>query len=497
MSAPSLKDALERWMGLPELEPVFKPRLTQATASKVARLFDVPPRPPPPYDLEELYRRVTATWRRDHSLEGVANRDLRRLPWVLFYPQPQDHRAQRQGPSGCLGAQPGILREYGQWVSAGHRTPSSLALLHEFLRVYPVDLRTFDDLRRLLQKVVQATSSPPLSLAKWRQRCLDFGLLEEGGSSSFAEKLIAASDSVDDLLGRAGLEGGLARSSFLELGIREYLPNVNSRLMRDGLDTTELSRLLTLLECEGRLRFDEQSIRVEIASALLIPFIDQSPAADLKEQLQSFFLHHFGDPRLPSARHRWSGVGEEIRHVLTRWLVKEALDGFIQLIKETALDRHWRYREAFWMACFRKDIIHDARFILGSRASRLRKQLLKQHQGTAGVLRGAEGGQSVLLLRMSGVTVAEWSHNGACRFWLDGNANAPRLGGREYSGIELRRGSDFAQRHHSSQHGRWQDQVARWMRENTGASIGRSEYMPGYSWKSVREATWQRTSTSR
>ena len=130
------------------------------------------------------------------------------------------------------------------------------------------------------------------------------------------------------------------------------------------------------------------------------------------------------------------------------------------------------------MACFRKDIIRDARFVLGSRASRLRKRLLKQHQGTAGILRGAEGGQSVLLLRMSGVTVAEWSHNGSCRFWLDGNPDAPKYQGRVYSGDELRRGSDFSQRHDGSEHGRWQDQVARWLRENTGASINRGEYMP-------------------
>ena len=44
-----------------------------------------------------------------------------------------------------------------------------------------------------------------------------------------------------------------------------------------------------------------------------------------------------------------------------------------------------------------------------------------------GRLSGASPEQSVLLLRMSGVTIAEWSHNGSCRMWLDGNKDAPKL----------------------------------------------------------------------
>jgi len=80
-------------------------------------------------------------------------------------------------------------------------------------------------------------------------------------------------------------------------------------------------------------------------------------------------------------------------------------------------------------------------------------------------------------MQMPGVTIAEWSHEGSCRFWLDGNQDAPKLyQGRAYSGFELRRGADFSQRHDRSYSGEWQYLVERWLRENTGASLRREEY---------------------
>ena len=490
MSTPSLKDSLERWTRPVQLEPAF-PRRTRAAASKVASILGDPEmKEPERYDLDDWYERIMSAWQRDGSLDQVSALDLRRrLPFVLFYSPTDDSRTRGQDPTNyLLGAQPGIVREYGRWLSNGARAQSVRELLKQFLGAYPVDLPTFDDLRQMLQRAMEGTSSASPSLEKWRQRCLDFGLLQEGGNLSFVEKLFSASDPVEDFLGRAGFDAGLARCRFLESGVHEFLPTVSTMLAHDSIDDTQLARVFTLLECEGKLRFDEQSIRVEIASALLGPYVDTPPPADTRDQLQRFFLHHFGDPRLPSGRHRWYGVGEEVRHVVSRWLVKEALDGFIRLIKDTAKEQHWRYRESFWMAWFNQGIIDDAWFVLGSRARILLRRLEEHRPDATGRLSGASSEQSVLLLRMSGVTIAEWSHNGSCRIWLDGNEDAPRLyQARDYSGTELKRGSDFSQRHDGSAYGRWQDKVARWLRENTGASIGRGEYMPNErSWASRR-----------
>ena len=539
-TAPSLKNSLTHWSRFPKLESAFAPRLTRVAANLVTkRLENVQPQQPSYYDLETLYKKVLESWKRHASIDRLLPRDLQRLPWVLFY-SPQDNRHGRQNryhvkdrptdwldvkrtelgirspqsdnrsqqnrttewvsvkraelgidhrvnpqqserqsdPAGCLGAELEIVRQYNCWLSANHRPRAVLSLLHEFLRVYPVDLTTFEDLRWLLKNSIEDSTFPPPSLLKWKQRCLEYGFLEEHGSLSFVKKLISANSDLEESLTRAGLDGGLARCGFLESGIRKYLPAVSRLLAQDGLDVSHMDRVITLLECEGKLRFHERSVRMVIAYELLRPFVDRPARTETKKRLQSFFLRHYGHPSLRSGKHKWSGVSEDIRRVVIRWLVERALDQFFLLVKETALDRHWKYREAFWKAFLDRDMIEDVCFVLGPRAEYSRWNISRNDDATetAGILHGAQGHQSVLLLRMPGVTVAEWSHNGKCRFWLDGNQNAPKLYRSSYSRYDLTRGEDFGQAHHGSDRGSWQDRIAQWMRENTGASLEREEY---------------------
>ena len=75
-------------------------------------------------------------------------------------------------------------------------------------------------------------------------------------------------------------------------------------------------------------------MRTEVATALLRPFVERSPEPTTKERLQPFFLRHFRDPRLGSGKHKWSGVPDEIRRVVIRWLVERALEQFFLLVKE-------------------------------------------------------------------------------------------------------------------------------------------------------------------
>lgn len=109
-----------------------------------------------------------------------------------------------------------------------------------------------------------------------------------------------------------------------------------------------------------------------------------------------------------------------------------------------------------------------------------------------------QGDQSVLLLHMPGVTIAEWSHDGACRFWLDGNPGAPGLHKESaYSRSEMMHEADFLQRHDGSLDGRWQDRIMGWLRENTGIEIRRAEYFPDRLHERRRDHDFRRTPTDR
>jgi hypothetical protein len=262
----------------------------------------------------------------------------------------------------------------------------------------------------------------------------------------------------------------------LENASSGWVDQISSRLAEDRISAGEIEPALEWLEAEGKLRFD--SLRVSVAERLLQPFRTSRPSEQIQVPLRTFLLRHLGDPRAPR-RPGWSGVREQDRQVLCRWLVTLALDDFFRLISETALDRHWKYRKAFWSAYLNEDLISDAWIALGRGAARSARSMLEDEEQTWGRLQkaGVEANHSVLLMRIDSVTIAEWSHMGSCRFWLDGNARAPRFYRDSYSRTDLVTGADYTQPHWSPERGHWQRLVAAWLEDQTKISIPRREYM--------------------
>ena len=439
---------------------------------------------PSPDTLDELYWRAAERLGRHVPLAEWPRRDLRRLPWVLFYTP--EANAQRRWPPGTawLGENPRVVRDYGAWLRGGRRPRAALALLHEFLRVYPAGSDVFHGLRRILENTILAGSETP-SLRRWRQRCQAFRLLDREGDLAFVESLVSRGEPVDRSLEEAGFDSGLATSEFLKSGLQKQLARLEEGLREDRDEPARLERMLVALEFRDELRFDD--LRSEIAESLLRPFLTKEARAPTKERILPFLMRHFGHPNLPAGKRNWRGVRNDLRTVTLRWLVAQSLDAFFAVVKETALDRHWKYRERFWRAHFDAGVIDKAWFVLGSRALKFAEKQENGHHPSIGQLRGAGSDQSVLLLHiagMPGMTVAEWSHSGACRAWLDGNRHAPRLYEDEYRRYDCRPGrqlmddEDHSQRHHGSESGRWQDALADWIRDHTGVAVARDSYLP-------------------
>ena len=490
MNQLSLRGCLDNWTGFPKIRGGFGPVKMRRAENEVSKqLGEVRPRKPPHYDLKDLYSRVVRSWNQDHSLDQIKLGDLRRLPWVLHFPENKGHTRN----ATWLGANPRVVQEFGNWLSSSNKTGPILALLHEFLRVYPSDLGTFDDIRKLLKNCIELGPPPKSpSLRRWRERCREFALLDPDGGHAFVDKLVSASDNPEDILHDAGLDAGLERCQFLRSGICSYLRKVEALLNANRLESWRLRRLRALLESKNELRFDDYLVRTDIAKALLSPFVNRPPESKIRELLQPFFLHHFRDPRLPSGKHKWAGVQEEFRRVVIRWLVERTLEQFFALVKDTALDKHWRYREAFWRAFLNQSLIDDIWFVLGPHAKR-RLRTMNAGEGyaeTTAVLQNAGRDQSVLLLRIPGVTIAEWSHNGSCRCWLDGTNGEPKLYQGRYSGFSLRCPADLAQQHYRSHEGWWQDKIANWLRSNTGIKIDRNAYFPQRLREAGRTKPW-------
>ena len=101
---------------------------------------------------------------------------------------------------------------------------------------------------------------------------------------------------------------------------------------------------------------------------------------------------------------------------------------------------------------------------------------------------GFQPGHAVLLLRIRGLTVAEWSHNSPCSIWdeTDGESG-PKLYKGLYSVSELRKrhkGDDSGQNmtgqgvfwHRGSDPYRWQGFIAEYLRKRRGIILSSSDY---------------------
>ena len=462
----------------------FRPSRALRAAERVQRqLGDQRIKPPSPESLDDLYQRVVERLRRGTPLADWPRRDLGKLPWVFFHTPKAPDRSRRLGSTTRLGDNPRLVRSYGTWLTERRRPRPALSLLNEFLRVYPTESRSFGELRSVVTTAILSGADTP-SLRRWRERCEAFHLLDPEGDLACVESLVSGSEPVTEKLKVAGLDTGLATAGLLNSGLRKQLGALEKLLKRDPAEPERLDRIIEVLEFQGGLRFDD--LRAGIAESLLRPFLTREASPPIRERVLPFLMRHFGHPNLPTGKRNWRGVRSDLRNVVLRWLVGQSLDAFFAVVKETALDRHWKYRERFWKAHFDAGLIDRAWFILGSRARTFIGRQAKREELSMGTLHGSEGGQSVLLLHVSGMpgmTVAEWSHSGACRIWNDGNPEAPKLYESEYSrhgrrGRQLMQGQNHRQTHHGSESGRWQDEMAEWIRYYTDVTIARDAYMP-------------------
>jgi hypothetical protein len=326
-----------------------------------------------------------------------------------------------------------------------------------------VDLPTFSTWCHIALTSISRSTSP--RVVKWQARCNDYNLLIADGPQRFAIYLNKTITPIASTFASAGLDGDLGVGKFAEHSFRALLSLISDEI-KNGQAHSSLSRLIEFaspdLQAKQKLRFP--TLAKELAESLLMPFIGSNKAQQYKEPILRLLLDTIGDPRIDTRV--WPSVRSEARNLILSWLVEQNLHGFINILTETA-DPLWSYRRDFWMRYLEKNVISEAWVVLGSSARRLARNNFGEGFGT---LTGASSDQSVLLMRIGGLTIAEWSHSGACRIWRTSTENAPVFYQSLYSGTGLRTESDYWVRHSSSERWKWQGEVARFIKDHTGIS---------------------------
>lgn len=383
----------------------------------------------------------------------LARRDLRRLVSELW----EDER--------CDAIAPTVLDA----AIAADAKSLDRAVLTAYLRHFPAEHLAFERLRAASALAAGRRDWP------WRQRGESWRLWDRrAGPERLAKALIEQPDA-RAVLREAGLDGDLVQGEFvadaLEAACEQAADTVGAAAIEAG------ERLIGLFE-----QLSVSGTDAMLAWALLAPWADHQPPDSYRDRLAKLLVTRIGDPRLQPAR--WDAVVAEMRDpeapklvaMMRRWLTQRTVRQFFSVVGATTNDpRQWAAREEFWLAYLDDGAIDDAWFAFGRQADALADGAIEAGSDLLyGEITGsgADPSHSALLMSIGDVRIAEWSHNGSCRFWDQRDRQAPQLYKKQYFGMALRamnggRGFDdrFAAIPHS---GGWQRKFAGFIHHFSG-----------------------------
>jgi hypothetical protein len=439
------------------------PENVEAVRGRLAALFDTVADLPEHEDLNALERRIRRALDEDQAAY-LARRDWRMLPYALWHRDPP------------LVEHPGLLPALRMKLKDGG---NARRLLRNLLSAY---LRAFDPHLPRLAEIARLIDEHRFKMDEiWRMRVDGCQLTQPDKAPHAVFLACIRADRPPEALEEAGIDPdvhhGILRATLLA-GTQAIERNFPAgRWNAKAMDFVEGQ-----IFAEDALVDPE--LRRALADAYLRPWLNGDPSdGQLKARIQDFMLRRYGDPR--TKPQRWTGVSEDARSVMQRWLVKVVLDQFLDVIDDVVQSamhrRQWKYRREFWLAYFRKDAIIEADVLFGPHCHRRSRQLFGRDAPCA-ILEGDRNrpvfaDHAVLLMRIGRLIIADWSHNACWCVWRDDDPGAPRFGRSHYLGSEVYRERGRWSRAHSSPTSyTWQDELRELINAETGIDLHRREY---------------------
>lgn len=201
----------------------------------------------------------------------------------------------------------------------------------------------------------------------------------------------------------------------------------------------------------------------EAVEALLRPWFDRSPPEEVRHEISEAIIGAYNDPRL----HRggiWAGFDPALKDVLLRWLTKQDMKFFCDMVTATQDSHMWPPRRDFWLDLYDDGVIDEAWVAFGSAArDYAQKHLFKSEHANLvrrfgrQLDRGAS--TSLLVMRMGNKIVVDGCHNYKTHIFRITDPEAPKLYQYTYHCDDIMRSSKNA-KSHSSIHN-WKSWVLR------------------------------------
>ncbi len=422
----------------------------------------------PPKD-PEVWIELAKQTNKNSSWQSLTRHELRNMALVLW-----------QGES-CIADNDDLLNNFLIACEAQSRKRLVNCVVRSYLYNYSEKNASCRSVGEWLEKAVLNWEW------NWKNRQESLKMFgSDKAPDNIAEAIFHLDLKVDAVLTSCGLVGALQTSGMGQAAFRQAL-NKFSTLDSRGTEGEKLALLKRLLAWAtiGGEKFSYPLLRTKFIDSLLLPWENKTPSVEIKTLIQGFLVETFNDPRLGGAN--WLGISEISMRVIRSWLVERALAQFLDVVDDLTRDadmkHQWKYRRAFWMAYYKKDVISDAWVAFAANGANQARQIAKRQDDASwlsfGQMQGSgDPNHAVLILKIGDLTIADFSHNGKCRLWNKGNESMPKPYEKFYDRSDFMSAADHEEIHSNSPGYLWQGRVAAKIASWTNVRISQTEYVP-------------------
>lgn len=196
-----------------------------------------------------------------------------------------------------------------------------------------------------------------------------------------------------------------------------------------------------------------ESGAADAIEALLRPWIRERPSDERQSRLAEAIIAAYKDPRLNRGG-IWAGFDPTLRQVLLRWLTKEDMRAFCDVVTATQNSHMWPPRRDFWLDLFEQGRIDEAWVAFGSSARAFALRSLAPEGGRQGRTRfgrqlDRNGDTSLLIMKIGEKIVVDGCHSYKTHIFRKDDPKAPRLYDPTYFCDDIMRSSKMSKPHNS------------------------------------------------
>ncbi|RKF16883.1 hypothetical protein D6850_04960 [Roseovarius spongiae] len=187
--------------------------------------------------------------------------------------------------------------------------------------------------------------------------------------------------------------------------------------------------------------------------ALLAAWRTKTPPETLRQDLCETIIAAYNDPRLHNGG-IWSGFDPDLKKVLLRWLTKQDMKFFCDMVTATQDNHMWPPRRDFWLQLYEDKMIDEAWVAFGSSARRYAQtHLVRSGRTDIGRRFGSQldrgGSTSLLIMRIGNKIVVDGCHSYKTHIFRMDDPKAPKLYQRQYYCNDIMRASRNSKPHNS------------------------------------------------